>query len=167
MVDMIPNGEPLPPWIADEFDAALSGKVEELPSEVIGPIAADLVATLGYTPEEARRVVQSVGSGQYGDQGVTSVAEVIQQWLHDTFLDTTWPQCPEHRRHPLWLNEDVPPIWTCDETQQPICALGQLGTILSVDEAKAALNRRRLVAEEAETAANVALFQRFWDQHRK
>lgn len=123
-VDMIPDGEPLPTWLADMFDAALPGEIGELPTEVIEPIAADLVATLGYTSDEARRVVRSVGSGQCGDLGMTSVAEVVQQWLHDTFLDTTWPQCPEHRRHPLWLDEAEPPMWTCDETEKPMCALG-------------------------------------------
>lgn len=34
---------------------------------------------------------------------VARVLEETQQWLHDTFVDTTWPRCPEHGNHPLWL----------------------------------------------------------------
>jgi hypothetical protein len=167
MVDMISDGEPLPFWVADTFEAALPGEIEDLPDEVIEPIAADLVATLGYTPEDARRVVRSVGSGQYGDHGTKNLAEVVQQWLHDTFLDTTWPQCPDHRRHPLWLDDAQPPMWTCDETERPMCPLGQLGSIFTVDQATAALNRRRLAHEEAETAAHAAMFERHLDQRGK
>jgi hypothetical protein len=158
---------PFPSWVADTSDAALPGKIEDLPDDVIEPIAADLAATLGYTPEDARRVVRSVGAGQYGDHGMKHLAEVVQQWLHDTFLDTTWPQCPDHRRHPLWLDDAQPLMWTCDETARPMCPLGELGSILPVDRATAALNRRRLAHEEAETAAHAAMFERHFDQRGK
>jgi hypothetical protein len=160
-VDRVPDDERPAPWVSEDEE------VEPLPAEVVEPIAADLVASLGYTADEARRVVQSVGAGNYGDRGVTCVAEAVQQWLHDTFLDTTWPPCPEHRTHPLWLKESGSPTWTCEETQQPHGALGQLGTILTLDEATAALNRRRLAAEEADAAAHVARSQRLWDKRRQ
>jgi hypothetical protein len=34
---------------------------------------------------------------------VVEAVEDLQQRLHDTFVDTTWPACPRHRQHPLWL----------------------------------------------------------------
>jgi hypothetical protein len=90
-VDRVPDDERLAPWVSEDEE------VEPLPAEVVEPIAADLVAGLGYTADEALRVVQLVAAGNYGDRGVTYIAEAVQQWLHDTFLDTTWPPCPEHR----------------------------------------------------------------------
>jgi hypothetical protein len=38
-----------------------------------------------------------VDSGEY----LEKVAEEVQQYFHDCFVDTTWPECPFHRRHPL------------------------------------------------------------------
>lgn len=31
----------------------------------------------------------------------------LQQDLHDTFVDTSWPTCPEHGLHPMWVD-----LWT-------------------------------------------------------
>jgi hypothetical protein len=36
---------------------------------------------------------------------VVEAVEDLRQRLHDTFVDTTWPACPRHRQHPLWLGE--------------------------------------------------------------
>ena len=49
----------------------------------------------------------------------------------------TWPACPDHRRHPLWLrsagrgagHEQEPaddPVWTCPVTNRAVADLGQL-----------------------------------------
>lgn len=36
---------------------------------------------------------------------VVEAVEDLQQRLHDTFVDTTWPACPRHRRHPRGLGK--------------------------------------------------------------
>jgi hypothetical protein len=29
------------------------------------------------------------------------VVDDLQRFLHDTFVDTSWPACPDHPNHPL------------------------------------------------------------------
>lgn len=50
-----------------------------------------------------------------------------QQYLMDTFLDTTWPACPRHSNHPLWFHDDA---WHCDGDGAALAKLGGLGEIL-------------------------------------
>ena len=52
---------------------------------------------------------------------LSTVAEGVQQDFHDCFVDTTWPECPLHRRHPLWLRDGS---WTCGRVR--VAALGEL-----------------------------------------
>ena len=69
---------------------------------------------------EAVRVRAFVdGSAAYEDRVVAQV----QQRLHDEFIDTTWPACPEHPNHPLWF---VDGWWRCEATGTRIAELGQL-----------------------------------------
>jgi hypothetical protein len=51
------------------------------------------------------------------------VAEEVQQYFHDCFVDTTWPECPLHRRHPLWLHQGS---WTCEQLGTRVARLGEL-----------------------------------------
>jgi hypothetical protein len=41
---------------------------------------------------------------------VEKVVEDVQQRLHDEFIDTTWPACPEHPNHPLDFTDGA---WRC------------------------------------------------------
>jgi hypothetical protein len=53
------------------------------------------------------------------------LVEDVQQYFHDCFIDTTWPACPRHRKHPLWLVDE---FWCCLEGA--VCAkLGELSSI--------------------------------------
>ena len=36
----------------------------------------------------------------------------VQQCMHDLRIDTTWPRCPIHLRHPLWPEGDD---WRCGD----------------------------------------------------
>lgn len=55
--------------------------------------------------------------------------EDLQQRLHDTFVDTTWPACPRHRQHPRWLLEDDRggTAWCCPRDHAAIAPLGTAG----------------------------------------
>lgn len=103
------------------------------PGDVIDLIASDLVATLGWTIDQAREVVATAGIvyEQNPELVAFQVAEEVQQWLHDSFLDTSWPPCPSHRNHPLWLTEDPPFIWQCPRDAIAVVPLGHLGTVVS------------------------------------
>jgi hypothetical protein len=47
----------------------------------------------------------------------------VQQCVHDTFVDTSWPACPEHSNHPLWYVEGW---WSCKRSGARVAPLGGL-----------------------------------------
>ena len=47
----------------------------------------------------------------------------VQQDLMDLFIDTTWPRCPRHFRHPLWFHDGG---WFCDQDEVMVAPLGDL-----------------------------------------
>jgi hypothetical protein len=49
----------------------------------------------------------------------------VQQQVHDEFIDVTWPRCPRHPNHPLWL---VGGHWQCTRDNVAVSALGKLST---------------------------------------
>ena len=51
------------------------------------------------------------------------VIEATQQAFHDEFIDTDWPRCPLHGRHPLWLHEGA---WWCEQDRVLIARVGHL-----------------------------------------
>lgn len=57
------------------------------------------------------------------DEYLAKVAEEIQQEFHDGFVDITWPKCPLHQRHPLWLHDGY---WTCEQLGVRLARLGEL-----------------------------------------
>jgi len=51
------------------------------------------------------------------------LVEDVQQYIHDTSGDATWPACPRHTRHPLWYRDGA---WWCVEDGVPVARLGEL-----------------------------------------
>jgi len=51
------------------------------------------------------------------------VVDDVQQALHDMFVDTAWPACPEHPNHPLWYSDGW---WRCDHSGKAVAPLGGL-----------------------------------------
>jgi hypothetical protein len=135
------GGSPAP-GLAALFGNAVSGVVYvdgDLVERTVALVARDLVVTLGWSAEPAERVVRSEAEGRARldcwDEDVEAafplaVADETQQLLHDTFEDTTWPACPTHRRHPLWLlSEDAGlPTWRCPADATGYGRLGELTT---------------------------------------
>ena len=99
-----------------------------LPDDVYGWLAADVVATLGWSAEEAMRFVDR-GGRSAGFFDVLVLAEDVQQQFHDDRVDTTWPPCPTHPHHPLRLSDRLPALWTCLATGGALCALGDLASV--------------------------------------
>lgn len=111
-------------------------------------IAHDLTATLGWDARraqaEARDALGNVASWLPTTQRwealgpttqrdvlydvVVKAVEDLQQYLHDTFVDTSWPPCPRHPNHPLWLeeSEDGAIVWQCAQDQVVVAPLGKL-----------------------------------------
>jgi len=160
-VDILPEGEPLPEEARDMLVRALDGLETPQappPNDVIDLIAPDLVATLGWTVDQAREVVATAGTVYEQDPELVTfqVAEEVQQWLHDSFLDTSWPRCPSHRNHPLWLAEDPPFTWHCPRDAIAVAPLGQLDTVVSPpSQEPASAAREQLLREQRTTPAMI------------
>ena len=141
-------------------------------AQAVALVSRDLSATLGLSRETAEALArrEAVAAAEimneWDDDEVSwplflaRVVEETQQWLHDTFIDTTWPRCPEHESHPLWLNDDESGGWACAATNTTVCPVGQLGTLVAVDEATAAMNVGRLEANSAQDATMLARHDR-------
>lgn len=102
-------------------------------AEAIERIASDLAATLGWDrPQAIAFAAQAASlSANWWDADLGSyaikVAQEVQQRLHDTFADTTWPACPLHPHHPLWLDDGPDrPAWRCVTAEVEIAPLGAL-----------------------------------------
>jgi hypothetical protein len=70
------------------------------------------------------------------------VAEAVQEDLIEGIGVSdrlvTWPLCPDHPNHPLWLRSSQEnfarrggellddPVWTCTTTRRPVAELGRL-----------------------------------------
>jgi hypothetical protein len=78
----------------------------------LGPGHAQLIADIAADVRE----LHVEGEGE-------KLVEDVQQYIHDTFMDTTWPACPRHARHPLWYRDGA---WWCVEDGVPVARLGEL-----------------------------------------
>jgi hypothetical protein len=118
-------------------------------AEAVEPVVRDLQATLGWTEARAWSVVlhwllvMSVNAPWYDpSSGPPTPEEVdesarillsqaidrMQQWLHDTFVDATWPSCPRHPNHPMWIGEadDGSLAWFCSQDEAVMVPVGTL-----------------------------------------
>ena len=112
-------------WSEEQADEWL-----RVSDETLGLLTADLAATLGWSRADAEAFVsQNAGSWASGVPRVVLLAESVQQRLHDDRVDTSWPACPEHPRHPLWLSGTLPALWTCPATGRTVCPLGHLASV--------------------------------------
>ena len=106
----------------------------QVPEEILRPVVADLTATLAWPQQQAEAfVVENAFGWQKGLPRIVLVAEAVQQRLHDDRIDTSWPACPEHPSHPLWLSRTLPAVWTCPSTGKTVCALGELASLAGVN----------------------------------
>lgn len=91
---------------------------------VVGAITRDLEATVGpgyervAIAEAARIRLFATTIAEYEQR----VVEDVQQILHDERINTTWPTCPQHANHPLWLTDGW---WVC-ATVGRVARLGEL-----------------------------------------
>lgn len=92
-------------------------------SQVIPLLKRDISTTVGTTYDRfIEDTAEDVRELERPDGGEKLVNDV-QQYFHDTFVDTTWPACPRHPRHPLWYRAGS---WWCVEDGVAIAALGGL-----------------------------------------
>jgi hypothetical protein len=102
------------------------------PEQAVALIAHDLAATLDWDPQRAAAFAEEFAGvsvdgwdAAWGSYAI-KLAEDVQH-LHDTFVHTTWPACPLHPQHPLWLDgEHDRAVWRCTQAGMDIAPLGSL-----------------------------------------
>jgi hypothetical protein len=91
-------------------------------------LAKDVASTIGPGHQDLIRSTAS-HHRQFADQDdgfVDRVVNDVQQFFHDTRIDTTWPACPSHPDHPMWCERGW---WHADG--EPVAPLGELGDWLA------------------------------------
>ena len=94
-------------------------------ARVAALLTKDVVSTLG--PRHAPIVAAAADNhrqfvGDY-DLYVEFLVSGVQQDVHCDLFDTTWPACPRHPQHPLWLHDGS---WCCEQDGVAIAKLGEL-----------------------------------------
>lgn len=97
---------------ADETDI-----IRVLTLDVSATIGSSGVAIVTAHARQARLLASGI------DDYRQRVVDNVQQEIHDTFIDTSWPVCPHHGRHPLWYSDGW---WHCDHGLGPVAPLGTL-----------------------------------------
>lgn len=84
----------------------------------------DVAATLGARHVPAvDEILSKRWTSARGSAYTQWLVDEVQQFFHDTFVDTAWPACPRHPNHPLWLNDGW---WMCERDTMPVARLGEL-----------------------------------------
>ena len=94
-------------------------------ARVVRLLLQDLASTVGpghdsVVEEAAARIRLFTGAAADFEQ---RVVDDVQQYLHDNFIDTSWPRCPDHPNHPLWYSEKW---WQCEKPGKAVAPLGGL-----------------------------------------
>ena len=90
-------------------------------------LEADVVATLG---ERYRHVVRDATAGIYCSDPSDydeRIVDNVQEQILESWIDTTWPACPRHGRHPLVYQEGG---WWCQQDRVVLCKVGELATLI-------------------------------------
>ena len=91
---------------------------------VLQLLRRDLTETIGSGQEsDLQESVARIRLFADADDFEQRVVDDLQQWLHDAFIDTSWPACPEHPNHPLWYSDGW---WTCERSGHRVAPLGGL-----------------------------------------
>jgi hypothetical protein len=119
-----------PPRIVtrDEVEAALArhpelaGTFDLLVSDISATLAWPRTEAAGFVIDTARGILDFLEDEKW--TFAERVIENVQQRIHDEFIDTSWPECPAHGRHPLWLTGEPPWLWMCTGVRVPLGGLG-------------------------------------------
>jgi hypothetical protein len=103
-----------------ERDRDLDRVLELLRHDVVATVGREHAAAVG-------ELAANVLAFREPADAAEKVVEDVQQYFHDTFVDTTWPACPRHSHHPLWFRAQA---WWCEQDGVEIVPLGQLSTLV-------------------------------------
>lgn len=92
-------------------------------AQVLPLLQRDVATTLGATHRQLIDGIAADVRELHVAGEAEKVVNDVQQYFHDTFVDTTWPACPRHAKHPLWYRDGA---WWCVEDGVRIARLGEL-----------------------------------------
>ena len=101
-------------------------------ARVVALLSHDVAVTVGAGHENVIRSEASTCRALFNepdtidvdsDEYLEKIVDEVQQYFHDCFVDTTWPECPFHRRHPLWAHDGS---WVCEQAGTVVAKLGEL-----------------------------------------
>ena len=89
-------------------------------------LVRDIEVTLGQSGlQQALAVILNERAlGNVREEYPEELVSSLQTYIHDMFIDTTWPTCPKHPSHPLWFGRDD--SWWCTRDNERVAALGEL-----------------------------------------
>jgi len=93
---------------------------------VLQRLLRDVEVALGQSGlEQASSFIgQEQALGNVREECLEELVGSLQTYIHDMFIDTTWPACPKHSNHPLWFGRDD--SWWCDRDDERVAPLGEL-----------------------------------------
>jgi hypothetical protein len=92
-------------------------------AKVLPLLRRDVAATLGPAHDQLIEDIAADVRELHVTGEAEKVVNDVQQFFHDTKVDTTWPACPRHGKHPLWYRDGS---WWCVEDGVAIARLGEL-----------------------------------------
>jgi hypothetical protein len=94
--------------------------------QVVELLLRDVETTLGASARDEAaayaRLERRLGNAR--DDHPETLVDSVQTYIHDCFIDPTWPACPLHGHHPLWFGRDD--AWWCTSDDVKIAPLGGL-----------------------------------------
>jgi hypothetical protein len=94
--------------------------------EVVELLLRDVETTLGPSARDEAAAFARLERrlGNVREHQAETLVDSVQTYIHDCFIDPTWPACPLHGQHPLWFGRDN--AWWCASDDVKVAALGTL-----------------------------------------
>ncbi|HET7696079.1 MAG TPA: hypothetical protein VFK57_10255 [Vicinamibacterales bacterium] len=94
--------------------------------QVVELVLRDVEATLGASARREAAAFTRLERrlGNVPDDDPRAIVDRLQTYIHDCFIDPTWPACPLHETHPLWFGKHD--AWWCAMDDVKIAPLGEL-----------------------------------------
>lgn len=93
---------------------------------VVELVLRDVETTLGPSARDEAAAFARLEHrlGNVRDSHAETLVDTLQTYIHDCFIDPTWPACPIHETHPLWFGKEG--CWWCVMDDVKIAPLGSL-----------------------------------------
>lgn len=120
-------------FISPDQDAAVQALLRDAIATLGVAYRTDLASCLARDAQALRDIHSTLTIEAFTEK----LVDDFQQLVHDQFVDVSWPRCPHHPSHPLWLSDGV---WRCTRDDVAVARFGEL----PADAAEGAVDRGSL-----------------------